>query len=393
MKKSFILFAAVLLAAGCANEQFRATPSSKNEQTVRVGFCMEADLQTDTSLEPMTRVTNYTNFVSNKCRLLILKKVDTRWIVDSLYSVKIDSEKQFWTELKLTGALPPCAFDLELRPGDYRVVAVLNTDFGNWNQTLKPGTVVSDQSDPGLLTPPLLTYRISDHWANTGYRMLAREIFVAVSDFTVPRSSDLHGTAMPAIALRAERRVGKFRILLKRQLSPNGANYFDTTAHTAEILLTAKEGAFPQGIDALGGMYYGEEKLVELPWCMSTTGQFHTSGDWEYQLCQSNSTVFSPFLFADPAVDELPFEISEIYLSGASGGFTYWTDDTYRRELVVNKICGIVFRTTDATAPNGTQTKIGITEATDQNGVPEDAVALFDPFYEWNASSNNTMQR
>ena len=44
-------------------------------------------------------------------------------------------------------------------------------------------------------------------------------------------------------------------------------------------------------------MYCRASGICELPWCMSTMGDFHTSGAGRYQMCQTNSTVFSPFLF------------------------------------------------------------------------------------------------
>ena len=154
---------------------------------------------------------------------------------------------------------------------------------------------------------------------NNGYRQLSREVFVAVADFPVPKSGDLHSAGVPAVTLRAERRVAKFRVLLKDKLSPANGFSFDKTAHTVRMLFTSKTKPFTEGIDALGGMYYGDPGLYELPCCMSTMGDFHSSGTERYLMCQPNSTVFSPFVFADPA-SELPFGIVDIGISGASGG-------------------------------------------------------------------------
>lgn len=95
------------------------------------------------------------------------------------------------------------------------------------------------------------------------------------------------------------------------------------------MLLTSKTEPFAEGIDALGGMYYGDPALYELPCCMSTMGDFHSSGTERYQMCQTNSTVFSPFVFADPA-SELPIGILDIDISGASGGYTYKTDQIFQ---------------------------------------------------------------
>lgn len=256
---------------------------------------------------------------------LILKKADTRWIVDTTQTVLLDAQSGPWAELKIAGDLPPCPFNLELRPGDYRIVAVINWGSADWNNDLIPGKVVSDETDGSLRTPPLLTYTISTHWMNNGYRQLSREVFVAVADFPVPKSGDLHSAGVPPVTLRAERRVAKFRVLLKDKPSPVNGFSFDMTAHTVQMLFTSKTEPFAEGIDALGGMYYGDPALYELPCCMSTMGDFHSSGTERYQMCQTNSTVFSPFVFADPA-SELPIGIVDIDISGASGGYTYKTD-------------------------------------------------------------------
>jgi len=220
---------------------------------------------------------------------------------------------------------------------------------------------------------------------NNGYRQLSREVFVAVADFPVPKSGDLHSAGVPPVTLRAERRVAKFRVLLKDKPSPVNGFSFDMTAHTVQMLFTSKTEPFAEGIDALGGMYYGDPALYELPCCMSTMGDFHSSGTERYQMCQTNSTVFSPFVFADPA-SELPIGIVDIDISGASGGYTYKTDQTFARTLAASKISGIVFETTDTYDDSSSQIRIDVVEATDDAGNPENAAALFDSFFEWNAS-------
>lgn len=385
MKKyPILLFWAALLTGGCSDEP-TVKPSAGEEPCVEVGFRLEA-VDTDTSLEPMTRVTSYKEWFNNACRLLILKKAGTRWIVDATQTVLLDTDAGPWTELKLAEALPPCSFSCELRPGDYRIVAAINWQAGDWNTELVPGKVVADDADATLPAPPLITYSISTHWMNSGYRQLNREVFVAAADFTVPKSGDLHSAGMPAVTLRAERRVAKFRVLLKDKRSPVNEFSFEKTAHTVRLRFTSKTKPFAEGIDALGGMYYGPSGLYELPWCMSTMGEFHASRTGMYLMCQSNSTVFSPFLFAGPEAGEVPLEIADIRISGASGGFTYKTDEVFTRTLSCSTITGIVFETTDI-YDYSQQILVDIVEAVDDAGIPENAAALFDPFYEWNAMS------
>lgn len=398
MKKFSIYLVLILLfAGGCSDEQSETSSAPQAESAVRVGFSLGTVPDTDFSLEPMTRATAWKEWFTNKVKVLVLKKIDSRWIVDSTREILIDGGKDPWNEIKLaTDSLPACKFDWELLPGDYRAVAVLNPGSGIWNDELIAGKVVADTADPTLQTPPLITYAISTHPANTGYRQLSREVFVAVTDFTVPKSGDLHATGVPRVQLRAERRVGKFRMLLKDTPPPPrdekdsvSINYvFGTTAHTGRFLFKALEKPFPEGIDALGGTYYGTPGLYELEWCMSTTGDFHVSGEASYLMCQTNSTVFSPFLFADPQTDSIPFRISVVRIDGASGGYCYQVNGEFDRTLTASRITGIVFRVTNVELAKGTQTLVEAEEVTDDAGRPEDASALFDAFYEWNAAYN-----
>ena len=56
------------------------------------------------------------------------------------------------------------------------------------------------------------------------------------------------------------------------------------------------------------------------------------------------------------------------------------------RTLAASKISGIVFETTDTYDDSSSQIRIDVVEATDDAGNPENAAALFDSFFEWNAS-------
>lgn len=375
----------MLWTAGCARDEASVVPLQADE-TVAVAFSMQARLEHESSLEPMTRATAYEEWIDNEYRILVLKKIESQWIVDTLLKPLLDVSKNQWTtDIKIGSALPENSFSVELRPGDYRAVAVLNPRHGTWNTDLVPGAVVADADNPSLPAPPLMTYSISEHPANTGYRHLNREVFVAVTDFTVPKSSDLHSGGMPPVTLTAERRVGKFRMLLKDKPSPKEGFIFERTAHTGSFVFTSKGRPFPDGIDALGAMYYDPESpLQQLGWRISTMGNFHPSGAYTYQMSQPNSTVYSPFIFADPQEGELPIEISVDIITGASGGFSYLIDEAFDRTLAVSKVIGIVFETTDILLDDSWQITVKAVEAHDDEGVVEDATKLFGAFYEWN---------
>lgn len=386
--KRFSLFLALttLLLCGCSQDKVSVLGTAAEKASVAVRFELTS-VSTETSVVPMTRATTYTNWISNHGRALLLKKADGRWIVERTDTVFLDGKPSRWSSImRLTAdRLPAASFGFELRPGDYRIVVVLNPESSVWNKALVPGTVVADENNPALRTPPLISYLIvGEGFMNKGYRMLNREVFVATADFTVPKSGDLHSAGMPAIPLKAERRVGKVRMLVKDKPSPIKGFTFMPTPHFFRMIFTALDQPFAEGIDALGGMYYSEEGLYQLPWFMSTMG-FHTSGSSLYQLCQTNSTAFSPFLFIGPEAGDMPFEITVNTISGASDGFTYLTDQVFTRTLAASRTTGIVFQTTDVSEMDDSPYLVHVEEATDDQGNKERAEKLFDAFYEWNA--------
>lgn len=389
MKHLHIVLIAALLWGCTSPEGPQAKPP--HGDGIAVEFSIEAptDIETDWEQQPMTRVTSYKSKISNTLRYVLLKKDDTRWIVDQTGTLVLDKNVSWLGEIYITDGLPPHTLSLEMRPGEYRIVAVINPMTGKWHD-ITPGTVAADESDPSFITPPLQTYLVSEHERNPGYLVIYREVCVAVHDFEVPKTEDLHSDGMPPIKLHARRRVGKFRFLLKDQSSPVNGFTFNSTPHTAHFLFTPQGRPFPNGIDAMGNMYYDPEKpLNELEWCMYTSATFYPSGGNNYQICQTNASVFAPFLFADPEAGELDFTLSDIQISGASGsgGFSYRCADTFERALAVDKTAGIVFRTTDTFDGDYYHPTVDIVEAVDENGQPENAAGLFDPFFEWNAAS------
>lgn len=385
MKKLYLLFvAALLLAGGCSTEEPAAQPAA-SEPVARVEFRLRAAVDTETTLEPMTRAALVKNKIVNDCSLLFLRKDGQRWIVEANRSERIDAAQKSTTELNLTDDGLSVAFSLELRPGEYRVVAVLNGGYTAWNKQLVPGSVVFDADNPATV-PPLAEYKISDHPANPGYRMLAREVFAAVADFTVSKSDDLHGSPLPPVELRAARRVGKMRLMLKDRPTPVNKFNFTNTGYTFRMVLRST-APFPLGIDALGDAYYGDAPIDDLPWSLSTLGDFHPWGDSGYLICHYNSTVFSPFLFTDPAIDSLRFEIADMTLSGFSTGPCYHAEESFPLTVAANGISGMVFQTADRVRPNPSMDDIAVERSYAADGQPEDPAAFYDEFVEWNPTA------
>ena len=96
---------AAFLTGGCSEGEPFGHPSAEREKRVEVSFRLEA-VGTDVSLVPMTRATSYTQWFRNTARLLILKKADTRWIVDATQNVLLDAASGPWLGLKISGDPP-----------------------------------------------------------------------------------------------------------------------------------------------------------------------------------------------------------------------------------------------------------------------------------------------
>lgn len=383
-----ILTVGLLLATGCSEDSETTALQSRPGDAVTVRFGMRARIETDYNVRPMAVLaTTYTNWINKHYQAVVIRKIDSRWILDDIVDVSFPGDGSV---IYPTGNdLPQNDFSLELRPGDYRIVVVINSSALSWNKSLKPGTLVADSSDAGFVTPPLATYKVSSHPFNSGYRQLSREIFVAVSDFAVPKQDDLHAQPMQPIELTAERRVGKFRLLLKNKVVNKIG--FETTQHQAFMTLRSEGHPFVQGIDALGGSYYGTPEVYEMEWTFNLEGIFHSAAPnpdpnpYPYQIMQTNATVFSPYLLADPSVEKLDIEIALEHVSGSSGGYDYIVNGTFPRTLSTSRMFGIVLQPDGRTLGNTSQTLVGAVEAVNEKGVKEDAVSLFDPYFEWNA--------
>ena len=137
----------------------------------------------------MTRASSYKEWFGNACRLLILKKTGARWIVDATQTVLLDADSGPWAELKLADA--PAAVLVRLRTAARRLpdrcrdqLAVVRLEYGAC-----PRKVVADDADDALLTPPLITYPISTHWMNSGYRQLTREVSLPSPTSRCPKAA------------------------------------------------------------------------------------------------------------------------------------------------------------------------------------------------------------
>lgn len=325
--------------------------------------------------------------IRNPYKCLILKKIDNKWYVDSLIDRKL-TDASLWTTLEVTDNTKLNDLQLSLRPGHYRILAVLNSSSVEWNSRLVPGTVVCN--GPDSITHAY-TYKFqrstNPYFINYGKRELGYEIFAGTAAFTVEKTPDLHSNSVNGNThINFTRKLMQMRFLLKDQKSSHGYN-FNETPHFIFATLEADDldQPFCDGLDCWGNPYYNyTSSTTELPICTSIDTNWRKAKNGnQYKMISSHVTIYSPFVFTD-STRQVPYHLKDIMILGQSGqgGFTYVYKDSIP-DLILkhNTIQQIVFCTTDEVDPiiSAPQSQVTLEYLKE-----ESAEDLFDSYYECN---------
>lgn len=328
--------------------------------------------------------------IENTCQCLILKEAGSGWYVDTLVRVILDKSLSPYQKQTVKGPGPVGSINLILSPGRYRILVVANASGVAWNPALVPGYKVKEETDSGSPVPYAFIYSVQtdEGFLNYGYRSLYQEVFTGTYQFVVSKTGDLHSDPSNGNGgVNLTRKVSRFRLLLKNVLSPHENFPFQLTPHFARLVLKPTgDTPFCNGINCWGEAYYDpEDPLDTFEMCISTYGKWleGTNGA-QYQLVlPKNSTYPAVFIFTDEKKTEgVSYRISSCEISGSSGGFTYYYEGTIEgHTLYPNSIDGIVLQTTDdyRESPNGGYPNVRVEVVPQEN-----AVALFDSFYEVN---------
>lgn len=386
MERIYILLLSALSMAGCTKtEEIRP-----DGDLVPVTFNLGTELGIDQNIEvrPVTRAVQTVAKLDNAYRVLILKKIDSRWILHRIEDGLLDTSKDQGKELKVSEGFVPDPYRTELTPGRYRIVTIINPDGAKWNEVLHLGAVVADENDPQKTTPPALTYRIetADRYVNFGERYLGGEIFVGTADFTVSKSGTIGQSPDRQITVTCQRRVARFRILLKNKVV-NDINNAINTENYVRTLFTAKENkVFCDGIDAMGNPYYNKATpTYAMKVNVTCNGNLYESpvNGENYMMINWHSNVPSYFWFTDPDV-EVPFDLKLESITEQSPGPIRFCNEQYPLTLKNNAVTGIVYEADGTFYEQNGIWHFGLRQSCDDTGQPEDPALLFDPFYEWN---------
>lgn len=386
MERIYILLLSALFMAGCTKtEEIRP-----DGDPVSVTFNLGTELGIDQTIEvrPVTRAVQTVAKLDNAYRVLILKKIDSRWILHRIETGLLDTSKDQGKELKVSEGFVPDPYRTELTPGRYRIVTIINPDGAKWNEALHLGSIVADENDPQQSAPAALTYKFESNsfYVNYGERYLGGEIFVGTADFTVSKSETIGQSPDRQVSVTCQRRVARFRVLLKDK-EIDGINNAINTENYVRSLFTAKENkVFCDGIDALGNPYYNKANpTYAMKVNVTCNGNLYVSpvNGENYMMINWHSNVPSYFWFTDPNV-EVPFDLKLESISERSGYPIRVCDKQYPLNLKNNAVTGIVYEADGTFQEQNGDWYFGLKQSLGSDGQPEDPALLFDPFYEWN---------
>lgn len=386
------VFLSVFLAACEQDETF--CPAGPENHMVSLPLSLAPGIGVDgkTDYEPMSTKADdpIKTKIDNICYCLVLKEIESNWYVDTLLQVQLDKDKSLYGTLSIDADGPIGNIEMVLRPGHYRILAVANGSNVKWNSALIPGYPVKGETISEKEIPYAFTYLIeeSPSFQNVGYRSLLKEIFTGTYQFTISKTGNLHADPINGnTAIFLTRKVSRFRILLKEGASPQYQHVFLKTDHFAKLVLKAKgDTPFCDGVNCWGNAYYNQQNpTFELPMYISTDGHWRTAtqSSSSYQMVvPGRSTYPAALIFTDETkTDGILYDITLSRMTAQSPGFTYYYDETIPDHILYpNSIDGIVFQTTDVAKDIGT----GYPSIRLQQVPGEDAVTLFDPFFEIN---------
>ena len=380
-----------LLSACSEREEFESLVNRgiEEEEEVDVHLSLSSipaiSIEGDTDYRPMnTRAEGeIRSIIDNTYNCLVMKEIDSKWYVDTLLQQTLTSEGQ-WATIKVKEGMDFKDIQLTLRPGHYRVLAVLNPQSTHWNPDLVPGALVKGD---GLKDTVAYAYTYffatsSDHM-NKGKRQVLKEVFSGIADFTVEKTSDVHSNPVNGDAhITLARKVMQIHFLLKDTITSGGLNFTETQYTVMATLKTTNEKAyFCDGVTCFGDPYYIQGgQTAEMDVCMSLFGQWRKSEtrDARYLMSSYHTTIHSPFIFADERLT-VPFQIENVKIYGQSGMPIYIYPQPITDLMVKNDtIQQIVFQNTDKVI-GGNPIKITLEYLPD-----ESALQLFGPYYECN---------
>lgn len=294
------------------------------EVNLRLSLQSEMKVEGNTDYHPMSTradgdgVGGKINALINKeYNCLVMKEIDNVWYVDTL--VKPTLADQGNDPIKVMEHPTFNNLQLTLRPGHYRILAVLNPDGTKWNNDLKPGTVVKREGDTIACAYTYKYVNRYDFRPDSPRRRFAnKEIFVGTAEFTVDKTEDLHSASISGdTEIQFTRRVMQMRFLLKNHESKLGN--FVITEESIDANISTMEDCFCDGLDCWGDAYYNHQKPTKkIELYLTLNSPWRTAKNQEqYMMIVKSSHTYSPFVFTDPK-KTVTYQMEDIWITGQS---------------------------------------------------------------------------
>lgn len=384
----------ILLLACSEQEENNSVVNNAIMGKDKVDVCLNLSLtpalgiEGNTDYRPMsTRASgDIKALIVNAYKCVVMKEIGGVWYVDMVIEPKllenpkegdiVERVNNYYVGVRDGMEFAP--LQLTLRPGHYRVLAVLNSREVAWNPALVPGAVVKE-GEANAAYAYTYQYQSLNYF---GKRRVNLEIFAGTAEFTVEKTSDLH--SQPIIngdkQINFIRRIMQMRFLLKDYTSKDGI-YFPSTQFTVFATLKSDPNKFfCDGLDCWGNAYYNSKSPTkEIEICTQTYSGWHIADNGsKYLMTAMNVTIHSPFLFTDEA-NPVPYSLEDIKITGQSGEMSYFYKFPITGLIFKNNtIEQIVFKTTDEYIAQGSG--LAHLEYLDE----EQNTFLFDSYYECN---------
>ncbi len=385
-----LLGISVLLMTSCQNDDFipEPIPGEINGETVPVNFSMS--LHNSTEYEPMSRnASTDTIAIGSTFNYIIVQNIDSKKVIERVGQGEIQAPTSYfgWKNVKIDGVNTFPALSINMRPGDYEIMIFTGAKTVEWNTSLRPGTVLPETNTPENPIPAACVYQPNSFWTYDGEKALTEEVFFGRQGFTVTKTNDLHSYPnQHQVGVPLERRVTKFRVLLKDVAAPGGTRFAD--GNPIAILIKADIIVDPStpladGLDVWGNLWYNNvAPLLQYKYItMTHSAPIRGPQVDSYYISRVSATAYAPYLFCDKNT-EIAITITNFDCSARAGSPSYKYYGQHDFTLNWNNIKGIIFKPTDNIDP-GTIDFL-MEPDYDISGNLADPAILFDANYEHN---------
>ena len=335
-----------LVTGNNSNEKKDAVP-------VNISLSIEEGIENETGYIPMKARAENEEVklkISNLYRIIIMKKIGDKIIIDSLATGVADNSLREWDAASFKEGDNLSNLSLTLTPGEYYLSIFTGYNKLTWNSHIKRGGVVADGSLNGAHTYAC-TYGIGqESYSNVGVRYIAEEIFSGTTHFIVEKTEDLHSKPNPAldnIKITLKRNVTKYRVVLHDYYGVNSKDAFGSNYSEPIIrgTMTALEGTkFVDGLDIWGDPWYDPNTpTTEMEYCTETKASMIPFGNEKYYFSTHGTRVHAPYFFSKEGDDvKVQFSNMRVYFGSNSRYYIY--DGTVDATLIHSNIDGMIFK-------------------------------------------------